>query len=76
MIVALHGNAEKAAHYSDGLSRAKPRLPILLLTDLGVYVPKGTLSEAMEAGDPAALIHEIASMLAGSTHIRELPFPG
>lgn len=76
VILALHGNPEKAVHYSDSLTRKKPRLPILLLTDLGVYVPKGTLSETMETGDPAALIREVASMLAGSTHIRELPFAG
>ena len=75
VIVALHGNPDKAAHYSDLLSRARPRLPILLLTDSGVYVPPGTLSPSLESGSPAELIREIASMLAGSTYIRELPAP-
>ena len=41
VIVALHGSPEQAATYSDDLSTAKQRLPILLLTDSGVYVPKG-----------------------------------
>ncbi len=73
IILALRGQPEKALAYSDHLSRTKPRLPILLLADSGVYVPPGTLNPSVEAGDPAALIHEIASLLAGSTHIRELP---
>ena len=75
VIVALHGNPQKAATYSDDLSRAKRRLPILLLTDSGVYVPKDTLSRNVEAGSPAALMREVVSMLAGSTHVRELPGP-
>jgi hypothetical protein len=73
IILALHGHPDKALAYSDQLSRAKPRLPILLLTDSGVYVPPGTLGHSVETGNPAALMKEIASMLEGSTHIRELP---
>jgi hypothetical protein len=73
IILALHGHPEKAIAYSDHLSRAKPRLPILLLTDAGVYVPPGTLSGSIETGDPAELIREIVSKLEGSTHVRELP---
>jgi len=65
----------RAAQYSDRLSRAKPRLPILLLTDSGVYVPPETLSHSMETGDPAALIREVASMLVGNIYVRELPSP-
>jgi FixJ family two-component response regulator len=75
IILALNGNTQKAIEYSDQLNRRKPRLPILLLTDFGVYVPPGILSQSIEAGDPAALIREIASMLEGSTHVRELPIP-
>ena len=75
VILALNGNTQKAIEYSDQLNRRKSRLPILLLTDFGVYVPPGTLSQSVEAGDPAALIREIASMLEGSTHVRELPIP-
>lgn len=76
IILALHGRPEKAIEYSNYLSRAKPLLPILLLTDFGVYAPPGTLSRSVETGDPAALMREIASMLAGSTHVRELPIQG
>jgi hypothetical protein len=73
VILALHGFPEKAIAYSNDLSRSKPRLPILLLTDSGVYVPPGTLSGSIETGDPAELIREIVSKLEGSTHVRELP---
>ncbi|MGA7886312.1 MAG: hypothetical protein WCA44_11265 [Acidobacteriaceae bacterium] len=73
IIVALHRRPDKALAYSNQLSRAQPRLPILLLTDSGVYVPPGTLSPSVETGDPTALIHQVASMLEGSTHILELP---
>jgi AmiR/NasT family two-component response regulator len=73
VIVSLHGDPDKAAHYSDVLCRAKPRLPILLLTDAGVFVPPGTLSRSVETGNPADLIQEIAGMLSGSTYVSELP---
>jgi ActR/RegA family two-component response regulator len=75
VILALHGQPEKAIAYSNHLSRGKPLLPILLLTDFGVYVPPGTLSRNVASGDPAVLIGEIASILAGSNHVRELPIP-
>jgi AmiR/NasT family two-component response regulator len=75
VILALHGDAENATLYSNHLSRTKPRLPVLLLTDVGVFVPPGTLSDSIETGNPAKLIHEIAEMLAGSTHVRDLPIP-
>jgi hypothetical protein len=75
VIVALHGHPEKAIAYSDHLSKSSPRLPVLLLTDYGVYVPPGTLSRRVESGDPGALVGEIAGMLEGSTYLRELPIP-
>jgi hypothetical protein len=75
VIVTLHGDPGRAAQYGDRLSKAKPRLPVLLLTDSGVYVPAGTRNPSVEAGDPAALIQEVASMLAASIYVRELPFP-
>ncbi len=75
IILALHRRSDKALAYSAQLTRAKPRLPILLLTDSGVYVPPGTLSPSVETGDPTALIHQVAAMLEGSTHILELPIP-
>lgn len=73
VIIALHTQPAKAALYSNRLRKAKPRLPILLLTDLGVFAPHGTLSRSVETGNPAELMKEIAAMLAGSTHVRELP---
>jgi hypothetical protein len=73
IIVALHGHPEKAIAYSDHLAVARPKLPILLLTDWGVYVPPGSRSGTIETGDPDRLIQEIASRLEGSTHVRELP---
>jgi hypothetical protein len=73
VVLSLHGHSAKAREYSNHLSRAKPRLPILLLTDFGTYVPPGTLGHTIETGDPKRLIEEIASMLDGSTHVRELP---
>lgn len=73
IILALHGNSAKAIAYSDDLKRASPRVPILLLTDFGVFVPPGTLSQRIESGNPQDLIEEIATMLAGTIEVRELP---
>ena len=72
VIVTLHNHPEETAAYSNHLSKTDPRLPILLLTDTGVFVPKGTLSQSVEAGSVAMLIQEVSSMLAGSEHIREI----
>jgi hypothetical protein len=72
IIVALHSHPEDTAAYSDDLSRTDPRLPILLLTDAGVFVPKGTLSESVGAGSTTRLIERVSAMLVGSDHIREL----
>jgi hypothetical protein len=58
--------------YSDRLQKANPGLPILLLTDAGVYLPIGTLSPSMETGHPNELIKEIACMCTGRDHIQEL----
>jgi len=72
VIVTLHGDPKKSVQYSDEWTRTKPRLAILLLTDVGVFVPPGTLSRPMEMGDPAELIRKIAGVLAGSADVREL----
>jgi DNA-binding NtrC family response regulator len=72
IILALHKHPEDAASYSDHISRVNPDLPILLLTDYGVYVPRGTLSESLKAGSPLELTNRVATMLAGSSHIREV----
>jgi AmiR/NasT family two-component response regulator len=74
VIIALHrSKLDEAAAYSEKLRKRHPRLPILLVTDVGVYVPRGTLSRSVESGFPREFMSEIAKMLAGSTHIRELP---
>ena len=62
-----------AIEYSDRVATSRPTLPILLLTDGGVFVPRGTLSRQMETGHPVELLTTIAIMLAGSSHIREVP---
>jgi len=74
IIIALHrSKLDDAAAYSEKLRKSHPRLPILLVTDVGVYVPRGTLSPRVESGFPEEFMRHIAKMLAGSTHIRELP---
>jgi DNA-binding NtrC family response regulator len=70
-IIALHRGPEEATAYSERLNEAMPRLPILLVTARGVFVPRGALSPSIEAGNPVALMREIAEMLTGSTHVRE-----
>jgi len=72
IIVTLHRHPEDTAAYTDHLSRTEPKLPILLLTDAGVFVPKGTLSQSVGAGSAAQLIQKVSAMLVGSSHIREL----
>jgi hypothetical protein len=73
IVLALDGYPERAIAYSDQLRRNSPRLPVLLLTDVGVFVPPGTLSRSIESGNPHKLIAEIAAMLAGNARVRELP---
>lgn len=73
MIVALHRqDLERAAQYGDRVRHAKPGLPILLLTDAGLNVPKGTLSKSVETDGHAALLKTVAEMFESSSHTREL----
>ena len=73
MILALHRkDLKKSIDYTNRVQRAKPDLPILLLTDAGVYAPKGTLSKSVETDGHAALLASIAEMFDASSHIREL----
>lgn len=73
VLLAIHQRGLKSAvDYGERLHAAKSTLPILLLTDVGVFAPRGTLNVSMEGGDPVELMREVASMLAGSTHIREI----
>lgn len=73
VIIALHREKlAEAAAYSEKLRQAHPTLPILLLTDQGVFVPDGTLSPKVGGYSPDKLLQEVAQMLANSGHIREL----
>jgi hypothetical protein len=58
------------------MRKKHPTLPILLLLDVGVFAPRGTLSRSIETGFPIDMMREIADMLAGSKHIRELQSGG
>ena len=73
VIIAVHESPEREIHYSDSLAKANPGLPVLLLIDSGVFVPRDTLALHMETGHPIELMKAVASMLVGSTHIREVP---
>ena len=73
IVIALTAdNPGKAAAYSERLRKKNPTLPILLLTDQGIFLPRGTLSPRITTIVPEDVMREIAEMLAGSTHIREL----
>ena len=73
LILALHSKKlDEASAYSERLRKKKPALPILLLLDIGVFVPRGTLSQSISTGFPVEMMSQIAEMLAGSKHIREI----
>lgn len=73
VILTLHRRQlDEAAAYSERLRSHKPNLPVLLLLDTGVFVPRGTLSPSLETGYPLEFMREVAEMLAGTQHIREL----
>jgi DNA-binding NtrC family response regulator len=74
LIVALHKGPKDAAVYADRVAQKTPSLPVLLLTDMGVYVPAGILSRHIGTGDPAALLRQVAVMLTGSDKVKELLF--
>lgn len=77
LLLALHRKKlDEAAAYSERLRKKKPDLPILLLLDATVFVPRGTLSRSVGTEIPLDMMKEIAEMLAGSTHIRELQATG
>jgi len=68
VIVALHReDLNEAAAYSERLRQFKPTVPILLLTDVGVFVPRYALSHCIHAGHPVELLAEIAEMIAEKT---------
>ena len=72
LLTLHHERLRHAAEYSDRLAKRWPDLPILLLADLNVYAPRETISRSIETDGPQRLLSEIAQMLAGSTHIRDV----
>jgi DNA-binding NtrC family response regulator len=59
--------------YAEPLRGLQPDLPILVLSDLGLFLPKQVLLARFAAGNPSPMevITKIAAMLLESTHRRE-----
>lgn len=73
ILISLHRKRlEDACAYSDRLAKHFPNLPILLVTDAGIFAKRGTLSRSMDGWDADEMMKEIASMLADSRHIPEI----
>lgn len=62
---------DETIRYSDRLANFHPDLPILLLMNEGVFIPRGTLSRHLQPGNPREFLSTVASMLADSGHVRE-----
>lgn len=69
--VADSAAGAKAVVYSQRLRAANAALPILALSDNGLYLPKESLITLMQSGSPLELIAEVGKMLLASTHIRD-----
>jgi AmiR/NasT family two-component response regulator len=72
LLAVRRDNRNKAQSYVEMLTQKRPQLPVLLLTDLGIFLPQGSMGNEIESGNPAALLSEIARLLTGSTHIPEV----
>jgi len=71
VIVAVKGNADRESlAYSQRLRAASPKLPILALSDRGIFLPKESLLTVLESGQPLQLIAAVARLLLASTHLR------
>lgn len=54
LVVAQTGNVGEAVMaYGERLRAANPQLPILLLSDLGLFLPKNVLLSSFAAGGPS-----------------------
>lgn len=71
MVLALMVSTSLTAAYAARLHAASPTLPLLILTDAGVYAPAGM--EWDDGRDPKELLARVAELLVGSSHIRILP---
>jgi AmiR/NasT family two-component response regulator len=72
LLAVRRDNRNNAQSYLEMLTQKRPQLPVLLLTDLGIFLPQGSMGNEIESGNPAALLSEIARLLTGSTHIPEV----
>lgn len=68
--VTVDGVGREAVAYSKRLRAIHPKLPILALSDNGLYLPKESLLTVLQAGQPVELVTRVASMLLESTSRR------
>lgn len=61
---------QEAVAYSKRLRAINARLPILALSDNGLFMPKETLVAVLQGGYPLELVSRVASMLLESAHVR------
>lgn len=71
VVLALMASVSLAADYASRLQAASPTLPLLILTDAGVYAPKGMHSD--DGREPREFLARVAGLLLGSKHVRILP---
>jgi len=73
-IVGVRDWPKDPVRYIEMLAKSNPDLPILLLIDIGVSVPRDVLSRHchLEASSPKELIETVGSMLEGGVHIRKV----
>jgi DNA-binding NtrC family response regulator len=59
--------------YGQRLRLINPQLPILLLSEAGLFFPKDVVLSSFSAGQPSPLevMTKIAALLLASTHLRE-----
>ena len=74
LVVIETDNIQKASiDYAEHLKSWAPKLPILLLSDRGLFLPKESLLAHFSRGHPTPeqAMAKIASLLFASTHERE-----
>jgi len=74
LVIAQTDDVGKAVMaYGERLRAANPQLPILLLSDLGLFLPKHVLLSSFAAGGPSPVevLTRIGALLLESTHTRE-----
>src|SRR5678815_591981 len=58
LLAVRRGNRNQAQSYLEMLTQQRPHLPVLMLTDLGIFLPRGSMGKGIESGNPAALLSE------------------